>query len=236
MSGNTLTKRGSGIVATLVMIIAVSTGCGAAGDGGTPVWGGPGPSETESSIDVQVGLGPAQSATPSPTPTASTPSPTGSPTSPSRTGAPTRSASPRQTGPWSVVVDNSTPGRFSASSSWGRATNSSQRYGPDFRYATPYTEKSDAAWYKVAIPATGTYRVEVRYPASSGNNDRSPYVVVTASGNTTVHVNQRTNGGRWITLGTFTLTAGDENKVGVSRWTYGTGQVVADAIRVTRVG
>ena len=58
---------------------------------------------------------------------------------------------------------------------------------------------------------------------------------MTASGNQTVHVNQRVNGGGWRTLGTFTLSAGDENKVAVSRWTSGTGYVIADAVRITRV-
>ncbi|GAA2708845.1 hypothetical protein ACFY2R_04490 [Micromonospora olivasterospora] len=48
-------------------------------------------------------------------------------------------------------------------------------------------------------------------------------------------MNQRVNGGRWVSLGVFTLAAGDGDKVGVSRWTSGTGYVVADAIRITRV-
>ena len=48
-------------------------------------------------------------------------------------------------------------------------------------------------------------------------------------------VDQRPTGGQWRILGTFTLAAGDANKVGVSRWTCGTGYVIADAVRVTRV-
>lgn len=35
--------------------------------------------------------------------------------------------------------------------------------------------------------------------------------------------------------GVFALATGDANKVGVSRWTAGTGYVIADAVRVTRV-
>ena len=55
------------------------------------------------------------------------------------------------------------------------------------------------------------------------------------SGNQTVRVNQRVNGGQWLSLGVFTLAAGDGDKVGVSRWTTGTGYVIADAVRITRV-
>ncbi|WP_444545404.1 golvesin C-terminal-like domain-containing protein, partial [Streptosporangium pseudovulgare] len=35
--------------------------------------------------------------------------------------------------------------------------------------------------------------------------------------------------------GTFSLNAGTYNVVGVSRWTAGTGYVIADAVRVTKV-
>ncbi|WP_235437578.1 N-acetylmuramoyl-L-alanine amidase, partial [Micromonospora sp. RV43] len=135
---------------------------------------------------------------------------------------------------WSTVVDNTTAGRFTASANWSTSTYSAQRYGADYRYANPVAA-SDAAWYKVNIPATATYRVEVWYPAVAGYNTSTPYIVATTSGNQTVSVNQTANGGTWRSLGTFTLAAGDANKVGVSRWSGSTGYVIADAIRVTRV-
>lgn len=135
---------------------------------------------------------------------------------------------------WSTVVDNTTAGRFTASANWGTSTYSTQRYGADYRFADPLSV-SDPAWYKVNIPETGTYQVAVWYSANAGYNDQAPYIVVTPSGNQTVHVNQRANGGKWVSLGNFTLSAGDENKVGVSRWTAGTGYVIADAVKVTRI-
>jgi len=135
---------------------------------------------------------------------------------------------------WSTIVDNTTSGRFTASANWGTSTYSSQRYGTNYRFANP-EPVSDAAWYKVNIPETATYRVEVWYAANAGYNDATPYVVVTPSGNQVVHVNQRINGGKWVSIGTFTLAAGDSNKVGVSRWTNGTGYVIADAVRISRV-
>ncbi|MCX4471605.1 N-acetylmuramoyl-L-alanine amidase [Micromonospora sp. NBC_01655] len=135
---------------------------------------------------------------------------------------------------WSTIVDNTTAGRFTASANWGTSSYSSQRYGADYRYADPVAA-SDAAWYKVNIPATATYRVEAWYPAVTGYNTTTPYIVVTSNGNQTVTVNQTANGGGWRSLGTFTLTAGDTNKVGISRWSGSTGYVIADAIRITRV-
>ncbi|MDR8409693.1 hypothetical protein MTP10_13185 [Nonomuraea sp. 3-1Str] len=48
-------------------------------------------------------------------------------------------------------------------------------------------------------------------------------------------MDQRTGGGAWRTLGTYTLNAGTYNVVGVSRWTTTTGYVIADAVRITKV-
>ncbi|MEV1286920.1 peptidoglycan DD-metalloendopeptidase family protein [Micromonospora sp. NPDC049679] len=131
-----------------------------------------------------------------------------------------------------VTVDNSTAGRFTASNDWHGSAWSSQRYGPGYKVATPYKGRSDAAWYKMNIPSTGRYAVEVWYPADRGYNDKTPYVISTTSGKQSVLVNQRLNGGRWVRLGTFSLAGGNYNTVGVSRWTTGTGYVVADAVRV----
>lgn len=132
-----------------------------------------------------------------------------------------------------ITVDNSTSGRFSASGNWGGSTWSSQKYGSDYRYANPEAV-SDAAWYKVNIPSRGRYDVYAWWPANSGYNSRTPYVIATTSGNQTVHVDQRYNGGKWNYLGTFELAAGDNWNIGVSRWTSGTGYVIADAVRVVK--
>jgi hypothetical protein len=91
------------------------------------------------------------------------------------------------------------------------------------------------AWWRANLPETGAYDVSVYYPAAAGYNDSTPYIVSTTNGNQTVRVNQRQNGGQWLSLGVFTLAGGDANKVGVSRWTTGTGYVIADAVRITRV-
>ncbi|GAB3137649.1 hypothetical protein GCM10027290_03730 [Micromonospora sonneratiae] len=133
----------------------------------------------------------------------------------------------------STIVDNDTAGRFAASGNWGTSAYSGQRYGADYKFATPDTTASDAAWYKINIPSAGSYQVEVWYPADPGYNNSTPFVVAATGGNQTIHVNQQVNGGRWVSLGVFSLAAGDRNVVGVSRWTNGTGYVVADAVRVT---
>ncbi|WP_320065612.1 glycoside hydrolase domain-containing protein [Micromonospora sp. RTGN7] len=135
---------------------------------------------------------------------------------------------------FSVTIDNTTSGRFTASANWGTSAYSSQRTGPDYRYASP-AAVSDAAWYNATLPETGSYEVSVWYPAVAGYNTSTPYVVATTTGNQTVRVDQSVNGGRWVSLGVFTLAAGAGDKVGVSRWTSTTGYVIADAVRITRI-
>ncbi|WP_020543294.1 family 10 glycosylhydrolase [Nonomuraea coxensis] len=136
-------------------------------------------------------------------------------------------------GTFSVILDNAAAG-FTASAGWGTSAYSSQLYGADYRFADPVAA-SDPAWYAATIPSAGSYRVEVWYPANSGYNSATPFIVATSSGNQTVAVDQRSGGGAWRVLGTYTLNAGTYNVVGVSRWTSTTGYVIADAVRITKV-
>ncbi|WP_129663122.1 N-acetylmuramoyl-L-alanine amidase [Phytoactinopolyspora endophytica] len=132
---------------------------------------------------------------------------------------------------WDVVVDAASDD-VAAGSSWEQSSYSSQKYGDHYLFNTP-EPVSDPVWYSADLPEAGTYRVEVWYPSDSGYNDATPYIVATSSGNQTVNVNQRTGGGGWRSIGTFTMSAGRHEVVGVSRWTSGAGYVIADAIRVS---
>ena len=134
-------------------------------------------------------------------------------------------------GGWNVVVDNTTSGAFTASGNWAAASAPGQ-YGSDHRHAQPLLA-SDPAWFGAELPEAGRHRVEVWYPADPANNARTPYIVSTTSGNQTVYVDQRTNGGRWVELGTFDLDQGRYNVVGVSRWTSSAGSIEADAVRIS---
>src|SRR5688572_22328356 len=81
-----------------------------------------------------------------------------------------------------VTVDNADAVRFTASANWGTSTWSAQRYGADYRFATPNTTASDVAWFKLAVPAAGSYSVEVWYAADAGYNDSTPFVVAASGG------------------------------------------------------
>ncbi|MGH3741539.1 MAG: N-acetylmuramoyl-L-alanine amidase [Micromonosporaceae bacterium] len=133
-----------------------------------------------------------------------------------------------------AIVDNTTSGRFTASTNWGTSSWSTLRHADDYRYATP-VESADAAWFKVDIPKAGNHRVEVWHPSNSGYNSSTPHVIETADGPQVVRVDQRAAGGAWRSLGVFNLAAGDRDLVAVSRWTTTSGYVIADAVRVTKI-
>ncbi|HEX6159268.1 MAG TPA: N-acetylmuramoyl-L-alanine amidase, partial [Thermoanaerobaculia bacterium] len=132
---------------------------------------------------------------------------------------------------YSRIVDNTTAGRFTASANWAVSSYSAQRYGADYRYVNP-AAVSDAAWYKFDLPSTGNYEVYVWYPANSGYSSSTPVVIATTGGNVTRYVDQRVNGGTWVSLGVHHLAGGDANVVAISRWTSATGYVIADAVRI----
>ncbi|WP_166351231.1 N-acetylmuramoyl-L-alanine amidase [Phytoactinopolyspora limicola] len=135
---------------------------------------------------------------------------------------------------WTAVVD-ATSSDVTAGSSWQQSSWSSQKYGDYYLFNTP-EPISDPVWYYATLPESGTYRIEVWHPADSGYNDSTPYVVAATGGNQSVRVNQRTGGGQWRSIGNFQMGSGRRQVVGVSRWTSGSGYVIADAVRISLLG
>lgn len=129
------------------------------------------------------------------------------------------------------TVDNGDSQRFSASSSWGRNSWNSERHGADYRYAAP-KPVSDAARFRLRVPSTGAYEVYVWYPSRSSYSAGAPIGVKTTTGMRWHRVDQRSGGGRWVSLGTHTLPAGDDWTVLASRWTSAPGDIVTDAVRI----
>lgn len=132
---------------------------------------------------------------------------------------------------YSRVVDNSSD-RFSASANWSYSNWNDERYGVNYRYATPNTSFSDPAAYRFDIPETGQYTVYAWWPSANGYNTATPIGVKTTEGWQWVTVDQSQEGGQWVELGTFNMAAGDEWNVVVSRWSGAEGYVIADAIEI----
>ncbi len=134
--------------------------------------------------------------------------------------------------PYQQVVDNSTQGRFKATTTWGVSSYSSQRYGKNYRFARP--ARKGAAAYKFKTPRTGFYTVCGRWPANKGYNSRTAIRISTTGGIKVRRVNQRKNGGRWVRLGTYRIKGGDAYRVAVLRRSGRPGYVIADAFKIIR--
>lgn len=127
-----------------------------------------------------------------------------------------------------IIVDNSAAG-FSCSANWSTGTSSTDKYGADYRFRSTSAISDQATW-AFTIPTADTYEVYAWWPQGSNRSPTAPYSVNGGSG---IPMNQQINGGKWNSLGTFSMAAGSNN-VKLSCWTGAGYVVMADAVRVVR--
>jgi len=132
--------------------------------------------------------------------------------------------------PTDIIIDNTTSGSFTASTNWTTETSTPGYYGANYRIR-PTASASDAAVWKAQLFTTGNYKVYTRYAAAPNRAASAPYQILHTGGTTTVNVNQQTNGGTWVLLGTYNMVAGTADRVKLSCWTAVGSFVVADAVR-----
>lgn len=130
------------------------------------------------------------------------------------------------------VVDNSSA-RFSAPKAFKVSTYSNQKYGKNYRYTSPRNARG-AAKFKFRVPQKGRYGLYAWWPANSGYNSRTRFLVLTTEGWKIKIVNQRERGGRWVELGVYTLPAGDRVYVQVPRRSSAKGYIIADAVMIRK--
>ena len=98
----------------------------------------------------------------------------------------------------------------------------------DAIYVVSTAAPAAAFTWTPTLPSAGTWRVMVRWPASSGNTANAQYTVTHAGGTSTVTLNQKQNGGLWMSLGTYSLTPGAGHKVTLAA--SANGATIADAV------
>ena len=136
---------------------------------------------------------------------------------------------------YSQVVDNDTGGRFSAPG-WQERSGGSGEIVGQVSHGGSYVSSGSGgqpARFKVRIPTSSDYTVYAWWPAFSGSSDGTRFGIGTASGTQWTAVDQSTDGGIWIKLGTYEMTEG-ERYIQVSAGSTETGQSVADAVAVVR--
>jgi cell wall-associated NlpC family hydrolase len=126
---------------------------------------------------------------------------------------------------YTQVVDNTSSGRF-VSPGWNTAGTSDLAHGGS--YASSVSAAKDAR-FKLRVPRSGTYSVYGWWTAKEGNTAKARFGVRTSSGTKWSAVNQTTDGGTWIPIGTYEMNAGDYYAVSISTGA-GSGTTVAAAV------
>ncbi|MEU4480232.1 DNRLRE domain-containing protein [Micromonospora sp. NPDC023966] len=130
-----------------------------------------------------------------------------------------------------VLVDNSEFNNASATGTWTVASSAAGEYGTNYATRPAGTGSNTFTW-QLNVPQSGTYEVFARYPQVTGAAIDAKYTVSHGGGSTPKTVNQSTNTGTWVSLGSYSFTEGNSHKVSLSD--QATGTVVADAVKLVR--
>ena len=119
------------------------------------------------------------------------------------------------------------------SSYWTASNNVGGYYGTGYWWRSTESS-SDLANFWFYLEAPARLKVEAWWPAASDRSSSAPFLAYNAGGTHlgTVYKDQRSNGARWVELGSWDFTAG-WNRVALSRWTNPGSVVVADAVRIS---
>lgn len=129
-----------------------------------------------------------------------------------------------------IIVDNMDSG-FYTDSNWATKTTTPGYYGDNFR--DDNSGGADAAKWAKWVPnilASGMYDIYMRWTSGSNRPDAAPLEIVYDGGvDTSLTVNQQTNGGVWVYIGTYPLAAGTAGEVILRA--SDAGYTIADAVR-----
>lgn len=136
-----------------------------------------------------------------------------------------------------IIVDSKpanndpTRAKVEVSANWMTTMNSAAQGGSYLWASTQAVSDGATFWFYLAAPATRT--IDARWTAGGNRAPAAPFMVFDSAGTklATVTRDQRSGGGAWNTLGSYSLRAG-WNRVVLSRWTTDGSVVIADAIAV----
>lgn len=129
----------------------------------------------------------------------------------------------------SFLVDDDMRRFLAREGTWSQPEDPIDRYGMSYLATEDTTAR---VRFTPNLPASGRYTVSAWWPLAGEAGGRVPVTVRHAGGTDTVHVDQRTQGGSWTPLGTWSFEAGRGAVVEI-RGFPGL-RVVADAVRFER--
>ena len=127
-----------------------------------------------------------------------------------------------------LIVDNASSS-VTIVGAWAATTSTSGYYGSNYLNDENSGKGTKSVQSCANLPYSGLYQVFARWPAGSNRATNVPIDIASASGTTTVTVNQQLNNNVWVSLGTYSFAAGTAGFVKI-RNTGTNGYVIADAV------
>jgi hypothetical protein len=135
-----------------------------------------------------------------------------------------------------LIVDNADgPASVSIVGSWITSTLTSGYQGTNYLHDGNTGKGTKSVTFTPNLPSNGMYQVYIRYTALSNRATAVPVDIVSFDGTNTATVNQRLNGGQWVSLGSHAFTAGTSGFVRVRTTGTTDGYVIADAVRFVQL-
>jgi len=136
--------------------------------------------------------------------------------------------------PVEVILDNTAASGVTYTGTWTESTWQAGYYGTNYRHDGNTGKGTSSVRFTPTLAAGGQYDVYIWYPANVSYASNVPVDIVHGGGTATVTVNESSNGGQWVKLGTWNFNAGTAGSVLIR--TGGTnGYVIADAVKFTPV-
>lgn len=136
-----------------------------------------------------------------------------------------------------IVLDN---GEAAFEGVWSNAFSAPDRYGTNYFYAFAVMDNGTSkGTYRPNITVPGKYHVEISYPQGQNRTTNASWTISCKSGTFTAKVNQRTDGGVWVRIGSaLEFAAGTNGFVQLINNAPDAGEiatgkivVIADAVR-----
>ena len=138
----------------------------------------------------------------------------------------------------SIIIDsnnannNQAVGKIELAGTWTSSTSNAGYYGSG--YWTANTQETSApATFWFFLPSAQTRSIDAWWTGGANRSTSAPFIAFNAAGTEVGRkvANQQATTSQWVTLGTWSFSAG-WNKVVLSRWADAGKVVIADAVRV----
>lgn len=128
-----------------------------------------------------------------------------------------------------IIVNNTDSSGVTITGDWTASTYTAGYYDTDYLHDGNVGKGAKSVRFTPTISTAGSYDVFMIWTSATNRATNVPVDIVSASGTTTLLLDQTVNGGQWVSLGAYDFDSGTTGSVLV-RTTGTNGFVIADAV------